>query len=119
MNDTNYTPVSSIKSRINERKSSFSPYSLVLCCFCFVTFFLWQLFQMPFMQVFKSIAAGCFIVYYSWELIYFDSVQPGIQPPSPLSPQSIRDISGHILHLNYTMAVLIGAFFSLFVGWYC
>lgn len=109
------TPVYPAKNKENK---NFKSSIIILPCCLLLSFVAWQLMQSSLIQILKSVSAGFLLVYYSWELIYFDSLTPGIQPPSPLSPPIIRTVSGHTLHLNYALAVVIGIFFTLFVNWY-
>ncbi|XP_060522966.1 uncharacterized protein LOC132699970 [Cylas formicarius] len=51
---------------------------------------------------------GFLTTYFTWIFVYLDSNVPGVQPPSPLSPQKYRMQSGHNFHLNYVFAILIG-----------
>ncbi|GFU24527.1 uncharacterized protein NPIL_163881 [Nephila pilipes] len=78
----------------------------------------WEIFQSPLIQIIKSILGGLLLVYFSWEIIYFDSIVPGIQPASPLSPSNIKSVSGHTFHMNYALALINGAFFALFISWW-
>ncbi|KAF8771431.1 ADP-ribosylation factor-like protein 6-interacting protein 6 [Argiope bruennichi] len=81
-------------------------------------FIFWEILQSPLIQILKSLVGGLLLVYFSWEIIYFDSLMPGIQPASPLSPSNIKSVSGHTLHLNYALALINGAFFALFINWW-
>ncbi|XP_064648676.1 uncharacterized protein LOC135500895 [Lineus longissimus] len=57
---------------------------------------------------------GCF----AWMVTYFDSLEPGIVPPSPLSPRPIKSTSSHSYHFGYIMSVLNGfAMFLATVWW--
>nr|XP_015931043.2 ADP-ribosylation factor-like protein 6-interacting protein 6 isoform X1 [Parasteatoda tepidariorum] len=101
-------------------KDAFSSANLLLtvCAASLLVYVSWELLQSSLFQILKSVFGGILLVYYSWEIIYFDSMMPGIQPASPLSPSPIKKISGPTLHLNYTLAVVIGVFFTLFINWY-
>nr|XP_023023923.1 uncharacterized protein LOC111512064 [Leptinotarsa decemlineata]XP_023023924.1 uncharacterized protein LOC111512064 [Leptinotarsa decemlineata] len=46
--------------------------------------------------------------YFTWIMVYLDSNIPGVQPPSPLSPNKYRVQSGHTFHLNYVFAIIVG-----------
>ncbi|GBN00473.1 hypothetical protein AVEN_21280-1 [Araneus ventricosus] len=81
-------------------------------------FIFWEILQSPLIQIVKSLLGGLLLVYFSWEIIYFDSIMPGIQPASPLSPSNIKSVSGHTLHMNYALALINGAFFALFINWW-
>ncbi|GFY43150.1 uncharacterized protein TNIN_186441 [Trichonephila inaurata madagascariensis] len=78
----------------------------------------WEIFQSPLVQIVKSVLGGLLLVYFSWEIIYFDSIVPGIQPASPLSPSNIKSVSGHTFHMNYALALINGIFFALFINWW-
>ncbi|XP_022242704.1 uncharacterized protein LOC106460300 isoform X3 [Limulus polyphemus] len=53
-----------------------------------------------------------FVVTNIKQAYHFDSCQPGIQPPSPLSPRKIRASSGHTFHTGYILALVNGVLFS-------
>ncbi|CAG9773884.1 unnamed protein product [Ceutorhynchus assimilis] len=51
---------------------------------------------------------GVFATFFTWMCVKFDSYEPGINPPSPLSPKKYREESGHTFHINYLFSVLVG-----------
>ncbi|CAI9601473.1 unnamed protein product [Staurois parvus] len=63
-----------------------------------------------------SLVAGLSCCSFSWTVTYFDSFEPGMFPPTPLSPARFRKMTGHSFHVGYTMAILNGivAALSLF-----
>ncbi|XP_043924977.1 ADP-ribosylation factor-like protein 6-interacting protein 6 [Protopterus annectens] len=61
--------------------------------------------------------AGMSCCMFSWAVTYFDSFEPGMFPPTPLSPARFRKISGHSFHIGYTMAILNGIMAALTVMW--
>ncbi|KAK9410631.1 ADP-ribosylation factor-like 6-interacting protein 6 [Crotalus adamanteus] len=40
---------------------------------------------------------------FSWTVIYFDSFEPGMFPPTPLSPARFKRLTGHSFHMGYTL----------------
>ncbi|KAK9887757.1 hypothetical protein WA026_000072 [Henosepilachna vigintioctopunctata] len=64
-------------------------------------------------QYWLPLLCGSLVTYFTWLLVYLDSKEPGIQPPSPFSPKknSSRS-SGPVLHLNYLFAIMIGVMVS-------
>ncbi|XP_068146007.1 uncharacterized protein [Drosophila tropicalis] len=58
---------------------------------------------------------GLLITIFSYGLVYLDSAEPGISPPSPFSKQtrSQRQKKGISLHLNYLGAFLAGSMVTL------
>jgi len=44
----------------------------------------------------------------SWLIVYCDSAEPGISPPSPCAEERYRRLSGHAIHLNYMMGIING-----------
>ncbi|OCT63482.1 ADP-ribosylation factor-like protein 6-interacting protein 6 [Xenopus laevis] len=64
-----------------------------------------------------SILAGLSCCSFSWTVTYFDSYEPGMFPPTPLSPARFRKMTGHSFHIGYTMAILNGVVAALTVLW--
>ncbi|XP_033900029.3 ADP-ribosylation factor-like protein 6-interacting protein 6 isoform X1 [Acipenser ruthenus] len=64
-----------------------------------------------------SLSAGLTCCSFSWTLTYFDSFEPGMFPPTPLSPARFRKLTGHSFHIGYSMAILNGIMAALTVIW--
>ncbi|XP_040213885.1 ADP-ribosylation factor-like protein 6-interacting protein 6 isoform X1 [Rana temporaria] len=64
-----------------------------------------------------SLVAGLSCCSFSWTVTYFDSFEPGMFPPTPLSPARFRKLTGHSFHVGYTMAILNGVVAALTVLW--
>ncbi|KAJ8253331.1 hypothetical protein GJAV_G00211710 [Gymnothorax javanicus] len=64
-----------------------------------------------------SSAAGFACCGFSWTLTYFDSFEPGMFPPTPLSPARQRKMTGHSFHIGYSMAILNGIVAALTAAW--
>uniref|UniRef100_A0A4W4GZ94 ADP-ribosylation factor-like 6 interacting protein 6 n=1 Tax=Electrophorus electricus TaxID=8005 RepID=A0A4W4GZ94_ELEEL len=64
-----------------------------------------------------SSLAGLLCCSFSWTLTYFDSFEPGMFPPTPLSPARLRQVTGHSFHMGYSMAILNGIVTALTVIW--
>ncbi|NP_001090440.1 ADP ribosylation factor like GTPase 6 interacting protein 6 S homeolog [Xenopus laevis] len=64
-----------------------------------------------------SLLAGLSCCSFSWTVTYFDSYEPGMFPPTPLSPARFRKMTGHSFHMGYTMAILNGVVAALTVLW--
>ncbi|XP_061081626.1 ADP-ribosylation factor-like protein 6-interacting protein 6 [Conger conger] len=64
-----------------------------------------------------STVAGVSCCSFSWTLTYFDSFEPGMFPPTPLSPARHRKMTGHSFHIGYSMAILNGLVAALTVVW--
>ncbi|XP_063789601.1 ADP-ribosylation factor-like protein 6-interacting protein 6 isoform X2 [Pseudophryne corroboree] len=64
-----------------------------------------------------SLLAGLSCCSFSWTVTYFDSFEPGMFPPTPLSPARFRRMTGHSFHIGYTMAILNGIVAALTVLW--
>ncbi|XP_067116701.1 ADP-ribosylation factor-like protein 6-interacting protein 6 [Osmerus mordax] len=64
-----------------------------------------------------SVLAGLSCCSFSWTLTYFDSYQPGMFPPTPLSSAYLRRLTGHSFHVGYSVAVLNGIVAALTVVW--
>ncbi|XP_066543757.1 ADP-ribosylation factor-like protein 6-interacting protein 6 [Amia ocellicauda] len=64
-----------------------------------------------------SVIAGISCCSFSWTLTYFDSFEPGMFPPTPLSPARFRKLTGHSFHMGYSMAILNGIMAALTVVW--
>ncbi|KAM6465233.1 ADP-ribosylation factor-like protein 6-interacting protein 6 isoform 2-T2 [Liasis olivaceus] len=54
---------------------------------------------------------------FSWTVIYFDSFEPGMFPPTPLSPARFKRMTGHSFHMGYSMAILNGVVAAFTVAW--
>ncbi|XP_072118053.1 ADP-ribosylation factor-like protein 6-interacting protein 6 [Mobula birostris] len=65
-----------------------------------------------------ALIAGVSCCSFSWTLTYFDSFEPGMFPPTPLSPVRFRKITGHSFHMGYNMAILNGITTALAVIWW-
>lgn len=64
-----------------------------------------------------SSLAGVLCCSFSWTLTYFDSFEPGMFPPTPLSPARYRQMTGHSFHMGYSMAILNGIVAGLTFFW--
>ncbi|XP_058520468.1 ADP-ribosylation factor-like protein 6-interacting protein 6 [Ochotona princeps] len=64
-----------------------------------------------------SLAAGFSCCSFSWTVTYFDSFEPGMFPPTPLSPARFKKLTGHSFHMGYSMAILNGIVAALTVAW--
>ncbi|XP_041119673.1 ADP-ribosylation factor-like protein 6-interacting protein 6 [Polyodon spathula] len=64
-----------------------------------------------------SLSAGLACCSFSWTLTYLDSFEPGMFPPTPLSPACFRKLTGHSFHIGYSMAILNGIMAALTVIW--
>lgn len=64
-----------------------------------------------------SLLAGLSCCSFSWTVTYFDSFEPGMFPPTPLSPARFKRMTGHSFHMGYTMAILNGIVAALTVLW--
>lgn len=64
-----------------------------------------------------AVVAGFSCCMFSWTVTYFDSFEPGMFPPTPLSPARFRKLTGHSFHIGYTMAILNGIMAALTVVW--
>ncbi|XP_054113613.1 ADP-ribosylation factor-like protein 6-interacting protein 6 isoform X3 [Callithrix jacchus] len=91
-----------------------------------------------------SLTAGFSCCSFSWTVTYFDSFEPGMFPPTPLSPARFKDmdepenhsqqtdtraenqtphvlthrkLTGHSFHMGYSMAILNGIVAALTVAW--
>ncbi|XP_051562266.1 ADP-ribosylation factor-like protein 6-interacting protein 6 [Myxocyprinus asiaticus] len=65
-----------------------------------------------------SSVAGVLCCSFSWTLTYFDSFEPGMFPPTPLSPARLKQMTGHSFHMGYSMAILNGIVAALTLIWY-
>uniref|UniRef100_A0A6P7FMX6 ADP-ribosylation factor-like protein 6-interacting protein 6 n=1 Tax=Diabrotica virgifera virgifera TaxID=50390 RepID=A0A6P7FMX6_DIAVI len=59
-------------------------------------------------NIWLPIVCGVLSSYFTWMMVYLDSNEPGVQPPSPFSPKKYKEQSGHTFHLNYVFAIIIG-----------
>ncbi|KAM6175255.1 ADP-ribosylation factor-like protein 6-interacting protein 6 [Erethizon dorsatum] len=64
-----------------------------------------------------SLTAGFSCCSFSWTVTYFDSFEPGMFPPTPLSPARFKKLTGHSFHMGYSMAILNGIVAALTVAW--
>ncbi|KAM6178826.1 ADP-ribosylation factor-like protein 6-interacting protein 6 isoform 1-T1 [Rhynchocyon petersi] len=64
-----------------------------------------------------SLTAGFCCCSFSWTVTYFDSFEPGMFPPTPLSPARFKRLTGHSFHMGYSMAILNGIVAALTVAW--
>ncbi|KAF6030363.1 ARL6IP6 [Bugula neritina] len=64
-----------------------------------------------------ALICSLYIVIFSYNITYCDSLNPGVMPPSPISPFKYRASSGHTFHLSYVMTVLNGIVFFLVEPW--
>ncbi|XP_054418427.1 ADP-ribosylation factor-like protein 6-interacting protein 6 isoform X2 [Pteronotus mesoamericanus] len=64
-----------------------------------------------------SLTAGFSCCSFSWTVTYFDSFEPGMFPPTPLSPARFKKLTGHSFHMGYSMAILNGVVAALTVAW--
>ncbi|KAM5280106.1 ADP-ribosylation factor-like protein 6-interacting protein 6 [Ctenodactylus gundi] len=64
-----------------------------------------------------SLTAGLSCCSFSWTVTYFDSFEPGMFPPTPLSPARFKKLTGHSFHMGYSMAILNGVVAALTVAW--
>ncbi|XP_067229380.1 ADP-ribosylation factor-like protein 6-interacting protein 6 [Chanodichthys erythropterus] len=65
-----------------------------------------------------SSVAGVLCCSFSWTLTYFDSFEPGMFPPTPLSSARLKRMTGHSFHMGYSMAILNGIVAALTFMWY-
>ncbi|XP_016418910.1 ADP-ribosylation factor-like protein 6-interacting protein 6 [Sinocyclocheilus rhinocerous] len=65
-----------------------------------------------------SSVAGILCCSFSWTLTYFDSFEPGMFPPTPLSSARLKRMTGHSFHMGYSMAILNGIVAALTLIWY-
>uniref|UniRef100_A0A8C2IN77 ADP-ribosylation factor-like 6 interacting protein 6 n=2 Tax=Cyprinus carpio TaxID=7962 RepID=A0A8C2IN77_CYPCA len=65
-----------------------------------------------------SSVAGVLCCSFSWTLTYFDSFEPGMFPPTPLSSARLKRMTGHSFHMGYSMAILNGIVAALTLIWY-
>ncbi|XP_067314427.1 ADP-ribosylation factor-like protein 6-interacting protein 6 [Pseudorasbora parva] len=65
-----------------------------------------------------SSVAGVLCCSFSWTLTYFDSFEPGMFPPTPLSSAKLKRMTGHSFHMGYSMAILNGIVAALTFIWY-
>uniref|UniRef100_A0A672LUB2 ADP-ribosylation factor-like protein 6-interacting protein 6 n=1 Tax=Sinocyclocheilus grahami TaxID=75366 RepID=A0A672LUB2_SINGR len=65
-----------------------------------------------------SSLAGVLCCSFSWTLTYFDSFEPGMFPPTPLSSARLKRMTGHSFHMGYSMAILNGIVAALTLIWY-
>ncbi|EFA08599.2 ADP-ribosylation factor-like protein 6-interacting protein 6 [Tribolium castaneum] len=70
-----------------------------------------------FSGVWLPAVCGVLTTYFTWLMVYLDSDVPGVQPPSPLSPNKYKARSGHSLHLNYVFALIMGISVAFYMYW--
>ncbi|KFM79398.1 hypothetical protein X975_17442, partial [Stegodyphus mimosarum] len=86
----NYSKSLIISSNAVYQKHSYYLYIALSSVLLFLVLIFWLSIPNPVYKILKSVVAGLLLIYYSWEIIYFDSIMPGIHPSSPLSPSSIK-----------------------------
>ncbi|ELW48966.1 ADP-ribosylation factor-like protein 6-interacting protein 6 isoform X2 [Tupaia chinensis] len=64
-----------------------------------------------------SLTAGFSCCSFSWTVTYFDSFEPGMFPPTPLSPARFKKLTGHSFHMGYSMAILNGIVAAFTIAW--
>ncbi|XP_038606816.1 ADP-ribosylation factor-like protein 6-interacting protein 6 [Tachyglossus aculeatus] len=64
-----------------------------------------------------SLTAGFSCCSFSWTVTYFDSFEPGMFPPTPLSPARFKRLTGHSFHMGYSIAILNGIVAAVTVAW--
>ncbi|KAL8183316.1 UNVERIFIED_CONTAM: ADP-ribosylation factor-like protein 6-interacting protein 6 [Gekko kuhli] len=64
-----------------------------------------------------ALVSGLSCCSFSWTVTYFDSFEPGMFPPTPLSPARFKRMTGHSFHVGYSMAILNGIVAALTVVW--
>nr|XP_028601875.1 ADP-ribosylation factor-like protein 6-interacting protein 6 [Podarcis muralis] len=64
-----------------------------------------------------SLMSGLSCCSFSWTVTYFDSFEPGMFPPTPLSPARFKRMTGHSFHMGYSMAILNGIVAALALVW--
>ncbi|XP_061464753.1 ADP-ribosylation factor-like protein 6-interacting protein 6 isoform X1 [Rhineura floridana] len=64
-----------------------------------------------------SLMSGLSCCSFSWTVTYFDSFEPGMFPPTPLSPARFKRMTGHSFHMGYSMAILNGIVAALTIVW--
>ncbi|NIG59525.1 ADP-ribosylation factor-like protein-interacting protein [Pontoporia blainvillei] len=64
-----------------------------------------------------SLTAGFSCCSSAWTVTYFDSFEPGMFLPTPLSPARFKKLTGHSFHVGYSMAILNGIVAALTVAW--
>ncbi|XP_062972605.1 ADP-ribosylation factor-like protein 6-interacting protein 6 isoform X2 [Elgaria multicarinata webbii] len=64
-----------------------------------------------------ALMAGLSCCSFSWTVTYFDSFEPGMFPPTPLSPARFKRMTGHSFHMGYSMAILNGIVAALTIVW--
>uniref|UniRef100_A0A6J0U399 ADP-ribosylation factor-like protein 6-interacting protein 6 isoform X2 n=1 Tax=Pogona vitticeps TaxID=103695 RepID=A0A6J0U399_9SAUR len=64
-----------------------------------------------------ALISGLSCCSFSWTVTYFDSFEPGMFPPTPLSPTRFKRMTGHSFHMGYSMAILNGIVAALTIIW--
>ncbi|XP_074857956.1 ADP-ribosylation factor-like protein 6-interacting protein 6 [Carettochelys insculpta] len=64
-----------------------------------------------------ALTTGLSCCSFSWTVTYFDSFEPGMFPPTPLSPARFKRLTGHSFHMGYSMAILNGIVAALTIVW--
>uniref|UniRef100_A0A8C2RZX2 ADP-ribosylation factor-like protein 6-interacting protein 6 n=1 Tax=Capra hircus TaxID=9925 RepID=A0A8C2RZX2_CAPHI len=89
-------------------------FAILLACLLAITYLIvkgfWSL-------LIISLTAGFSCCSFSWTVTYFDSFEPGMFPPTPLSPARFKKMTGHSFHMGYSMAILNGIVAALTVAW--
>lgn len=65
-----------------------------------------------------SLLLGVLCIVLSWMITFSDSLEPGSNPPSPISPQKFRKRSGHTFHSNYVVCIANGVIVFAVSLWY-
>ncbi|XP_029461366.1 ADP-ribosylation factor-like protein 6-interacting protein 6 isoform X2 [Rhinatrema bivittatum] len=95
----------------------------MLCCLLIVSIvafllaFVYVIMKGFWSLLILSLTVGLSCCSFSWTVTYFDSFEPGMFPPTPLSPARFRKLTGHSFHLGYSMAILNGIVAALTVAW--
>ncbi|PIK57563.1 putative ADP-ribosylation factor-like protein 6-interacting protein 6-like [Apostichopus japonicus] len=66
----------------------------------------------------QSMFLGLLCVVISWMVTFSDSLEPGSNPPSPISPQKFRKRSGHTFHSSYVICIANGVVAFVVSLWY-
>ncbi|XP_028048120.2 uncharacterized protein LOC105828928 [Monomorium pharaonis] len=63
----------------------------------------------------KAMTSGLVITGFTWFILYKDSSEPGINPPSPFSPSRRRIHGSSRIQINYLVGVLNGILFFVYM----
>ncbi|CAG9860574.1 unnamed protein product [Phyllotreta striolata] len=66
-------------------------------------------------SVWFPVLCGLLTTYFTWTIVYLDSKIPGVNPPSPLSPQKYKLQSGYTFHLSYVFAIVVGIWVAIYL----